>query len=262
MTVCVAALCCSETMAVVASDRIITAGPPMNLEFEHDIKKIDVLRDRFLFMTAGEALVGTGLLGRVDAELVQQTHADVSDVGEAVVRAYTSIRSNAIEEHVFRPFNYSCASFIAEGQKQLPPQVYMQIFQALQQFNLGMEMIFVGMADGRARIGFIFHPGILRWYDRLGFHAIGSGAIHAAMSLVGHSATSSLEETAFRVYAAKRRAEVAPGVGRETDMMVVSNDGVREFNSTAFEELDKVYACTMTRSECDLTKVKEALNEG
>lgn len=59
--------------------------------------------------------------------------------------------------------------------------------------------------------------------DHVGFASIGMGAWHAnsQLMLARHDKLRPLEETLRLVYAAKKRSEVAPGVGRDTDMVVV-----------------------------------------
>jgi hypothetical protein len=56
-----------------------------------------------------------------------------------------------------------------------------------------------------------------------------------------HSPTAGLRETVFRVYAAKRRAEVAPGVGLDTDVAIVSASGVRFLSVSTLEGLATLY---------------------
>ncbi len=59
--------------------------------------------------------------------------------------------------------------------------------------------------------------------DSVGFAAIGIGARHALSQLMlsGQSWVSSLSDTALAVYNAKKRAEVAPRVGKATDLVTV-----------------------------------------
>lgn len=76
--------------------------------------------------------------------------------------------------------------------------------------------------------------------DSVGFSAIGIGSRHALsqLMLVGQSFTSSLPETVLAVYNAKKRAEIAPGVGRDTDM--VSVGGGASFNQLRPDLMQKL----------------------
>jgi hypothetical protein len=63
----------------------------------------------------------------------------------------------------------------------------------------------------------------LAWLNTVGFAAIGIGRSHAESQLMysGHAPLNSFEQTVLFAYAAKKRSEVAPGVGKETDICVV-----------------------------------------
>ena len=50
-----------------------------------------------------------------------------------------------------------------------------------------------------------------------------------------------LKETIFTVYASKRRAEVAPDVGRDTDMTIVQADGIKQLDRTMLDNLEKIF---------------------
>ena len=56
-----------------------------------------------------------------------------------------------------------------------------------------------------------------------------------------HTATDGLRETVFRVYASKRRAEVAPGVGTETDMAIITDAGLSWLDDEMFKQLAHIY---------------------
>jgi hypothetical protein len=49
----------------------------------------------------------------------------------------------------------------------------------------------------------------------------------------GHAATQPVKDTIFRVLASKRRAELAPVVGRDTDLMVLGPSGAVRLPDTA-----------------------------
>jgi 20S proteasome alpha/beta subunit len=69
----------------------------------------------------------------------------------------------------------------------------------------------------------IVNPGDLFCYDAIGFAAVGSGAPHAVYSLIESGYKKSMDgKTVFElVEKAKHRSEVAPGVGRGTEIISV-----------------------------------------
>ena len=57
----------------------------------------------------------------------------------------------------------------------------------------------------------------------------------------GHIGSRSIEETLFAVYVAKRRAEVAPGVGTETDLEIITSSGIKKIDGGTLAKLDECY---------------------
>jgi hypothetical protein len=60
--------------------------------------------------------------------------------------------------------------------------------------------------------------------DRVGFACVGVGAWHAnsTLMLAGHTPSTPAPKALLNVYSAKKRAEVAPGVGTDTDTFIVT----------------------------------------
>ena len=78
----------------------------------------------------------------------------------------------------------------------------------------------------------------------------GSGAIHAMLhlSMAGQTTRRGVAETLADVYIAKRQAEVAPGVGKTTDMAVIYRDGgICDCVPRVMEELNTVYKSFASR---------------
>ena len=51
------------------------------------------------------------------------------------------------------------------------------------------------------------------------------------------------------IYDAKRRAEVAPGVGKETDLFVVTRNGISPVHALLVKELEKDYESSEKRRQ-------------
>ena len=85
-----------------------------------------------------------------------------------------------------------------------------------------MSVIFAGV-DERGTHIYVVEDNELRCNDGVGFAAIGSGARHAEtqLSLAGHAWNSPNYHALLLTYMAKKRAELAPGVGKLTDLFVI-----------------------------------------
>ena len=102
----------------------------------------------------------------------------------------------------------------------MPPQAVINIDNLIATFNYNLEVLIAGADDSGAHLYAIANPGgSYDDFQPIGYVTIGSGALHAVLSLIGlrQAPMHSLRETVFNVYASKRRAEAASGVGRETD---------------------------------------------
>lgn len=96
--------------------------------------------------------------------------------------------------------------------------------------------------------------------DTVGTSAIGSGGMHASvrLSLGRQTKEIKIPETIFSVYEAKRASEVAPGVGKVTDMAVLNEKGVTFLPETVFKALDSIERQKPSLTATELKKLSEA----
>jgi hypothetical protein len=255
MTVCLAALCGAGGdglgAAVVAADRMVTLGG--FIEFEHAIPKMAQPSPRAVAMVAGDTLVGTRLAREV-ADGFAGTTPRVPDIAAALAQRYVDVRRERIEQEILGPRGLNFGSFYG-AHASLNPQITMMIDNTMQQFNLGVELLVAGMDEDGAHVFSIHNPGGgNQQHDVIGYAAIGSGGIHALQSMIGfgHHSDTDLKETVFRVYASKRRAEVAPGVGHDTDMAVISATGIAWLTAQQLKALEVVYETFENTTEAAL----------
>ena len=247
MTICLAAICCEgdEHYAVVAADRMVTLGNFM--EFEHGVPKMAHPSSQAVVMVAGDTLIGTRLAQEVSAAFNGMTPR-TPDIANQFAQRYQQVRNQMMEIQVLSPRGLSLQTFYG-GHQTFNPQITMMIDQGLNQFNLGVELLLAGVDQDGAHVFSIHNPGGSEFqHDVIGYAAVGSGAIHAIQSMVGfrHTSSAGLRETIFRTYASKRRAEVAPGVGVETDMAIISSAGVVWVNRDNQQRLAELYETYQT----------------
>lgn len=101
--------------------------------------------------------------------------------------------------------------------------------------------------------------------DLLGFAYIGSGGRHAASQLMldQYGPNTSTPESLLLVHSAKRRAEVAPGVGSETDLWIVGPQpgSWAPIFSELHNELDRQFTAMKKTEERALQKSKRAIGK-
>jgi hypothetical protein len=226
LTICIASLCDDGKACVAAADREITV-PAINLEFEHADKKIEDVVSGCVVMSSGDALLAAQVIERTRSTLGGSSHK-VSSVAERLRDAYMSIHLERAEHVILHPRGFTLKEYKERGGTQIPAQTYLNIDQLLFNFGLNaVEFLIAGLDSTGAHVFRVYYSGVaggdwLEWCDRLGYRAIGSGSSHASISLAleGQHRRLPVAETLYNVYSAKRNSEVAPGVGKATDIVV------------------------------------------
>lgn len=243
MTVCIAAACDNGQAVVVASDRMLSA-PFLTIEFDHPDAKIDLIGSKCVALTAGDALsvqdILVGGLG-IAAQLQDPT---VDLIAQHVRNRFVEVRKRRINELVLGPRGLDFDMFYAGGIQRLPGELAMFLDSQIQQAELGSSIILAGVDASGAHIFAVEDPGTTACFDRLGYHSVGSGHRHALLTLVSRSQhkTADIYTTMFNVFAAKRAAELAPGVGNATEMRVVTPQGVQQITPDEIVRLEQIYS--------------------
>lgn len=222
MTVCIAALNQKDKLIAFATDRMVTATLPP-IEFEHSLPKVTQLSHYCIALSAGDAIRGKEIFDAVK-EAVEKANPPVSQIAEHVKEIYQRRRLQILEALHLRSRGINHKAFIEAGAKFLPPQVYNQIDYAFATFKLQLEVVIAGVDESGPSIHAIRNPGIVDCYNSIGFHAIGTGSMHALISLIEtYKPEVGMVETMYSVFRAKKVAEIAPGVGEETDLGIVDS---------------------------------------
>jgi 20S proteasome alpha/beta subunit len=242
MTVCIGALCDDGKAIVVASDRMMTYSAPMNLQVEMPVKKIVAIGQSVAILFSGGVADGEDVISKARAKICG-SNKTIHEIADATAASYQEIKRRKVEDTILRPligidFN-SWASLLAQSAAS---QSLAQILGMISQHNLQLELLVAGFDDSGGHLFGVFHPGISMPMDTIGCGAIGSGGLHAnvRLSLGGQIRGLSMADTLFNVYEAKAAAEVAPGVGKLTDIAIVSPKEVRFFDDDVCQSLSSM----------------------
>lgn len=226
MTVCIAALYDNGKGCVLASDQMITAHFPIGYEFERsDVGKIIKYRENVsaFALIAGDVLFSSEVIDETRKQLDMQGFTAVENIAEVTRITYQCVRIKRITRHELEPRGLDIETYY---QKHLSiyPQVIQLIDNALTSYNPGAEFIIAGKNDTGYRLFTVVNPGDITCHDSIGYTAIGSGAPHAIYSMIESGYKSSLDKVAVEqmVRKAKERSEVAPGVGHQISVEVIS----------------------------------------
>ena len=232
VTICVAAIAGGNCI-YGASDRMITAWttefepnePQLEKVLPQPLKSI-ALSNSIVAMIAGDDMSLQSQLiydlGYIVSERIkkdQQNWWTVSDIAHQYRRLYGFKRNQIIEQKILEPRGLTYETFLSK-QRELDEKFLATAHSEIARFRLpDLAVIFAGIDPTGAHL-YVVRNGEVACEDLVGFAAIGSGYWHAESQFMatGHTKHSSLSSAVYVTYAAKRRAELAPGVGRGTDM--------------------------------------------
>ncbi len=227
VTVCIAVRNFGSILLI--SDRMITAG---DIQFEPPTEKILFLTSSIAVMAAGDSAFHAEIVGGVMRDVQERAINEpdnwwnVKDVVDLYVQHRIAAKLKRAEVAILRPLGLDRASFL-QNQKIMDAQLVSSISSDLINFQIpDVEAIFAGV-DNHFRAPGAHIYSVLNEYiscdDIIGFRAIGSGARHAesALMLAGHSWNTDFPATVLLTYSAKKRSEIAPGVGVDTDMFII-----------------------------------------
>jgi ATP-dependent protease HslVU (ClpYQ) peptidase subunit len=225
LTVCIAALCNGGSTVVCAADRMLTGG---DTQFEHAEPKIKALTNAIFVLMAGDSAAQSEIVQRLLIEVggrIDESPGDwlsVLDVAEMYVTHFNRVRNRGSEQRILAPLGLTLESFVSRQSEMDPTFIQNLSTELLNAPDLGTAAIIAGCDESGGHI-YVVSEGNIACCDDIGFVAIGSGGNHAASYFMveGHAGNAELPETVFRTYVAKRRSEIAPGVGLATDMHVI-----------------------------------------
>jgi hypothetical protein len=243
VTICIAAICDSGESVVVASDRMITAGF-LALEYEHPGPKLERVSPCIVGLTAGDALIVTELFRGCRGRIEELQSPAVGKVAEVVKDQFVDLRKRQVEELYLLPRGLTLKEFYREGyMNRLPDQVAFTLDSDMSKERLNLDVIIAGVDDTGAHIYGIDDPGSVRCYDRIAYHGVGSGLTHALLTLAANQYCQerNINETVFLVFEAKKKAELAPGVGSATEMGIVTGGRLVELSDEHKGQLQEIY---------------------
>lgn len=241
LTICIASVCDSFKKAVVTSDRMMTAGD-LTVAFEHDEPKITELAGNCLALTAGPALVHTDLFRSVKSTIHARATPPISEILDKVKKEYLKIRSRQIEERYFRVRGFNIEWF-NKNQRMLSPEIALRLDRQLETYEFNLHILIAGVDGTGAHIYYVYPPCSSECFEALGYCSIGTGERHADSTFIAHRYTPSfsVKKALYTVYEAKKRAEIAVGVGQHTDMAIIDETGILYINKETLEKLEEIY---------------------
>jgi hypothetical protein len=204
---------------------MITAG---DVEFEPPQPKLWPVTSSIAAMIAGDASLQMEILYLLRDQVTVALQAkpkewlNVRDVADWYYQHYLDIKALRAEREILAPLGLDRESFISK-QAQMQSSLVTRLAGELLNFTMpDIEVIIAGVDNSGPHIYVADNRGVTV-RDSVGFAAIGIGYWHANSQFMfaGHARAKPMPEVLFLTYSAKRRAEVAPGVGEGTDMFMI-----------------------------------------
>jgi hypothetical protein len=224
--------------ALTASDRMITAA---DVQYEPQQQKIAFF-GKSLILIAGDIGIHSQAI-RETQKQVRGRDPTPHEIALIFGREIQAINRRHAENEILAPLGLNTDTFMAQ-QKDFSEGFVNSITGQLQNRRpVEVEALVVGTDGNEAHIYSVDSYGNDVSLDDVGFGAIGIGAWHAKSRLmqIGHVNTRILAPTLASIFAAKKNAEIAPGVGAATDIQVVLKSGITALWPGAFPELEKLY---------------------
>ena len=248
MTVCIAALCTwpdnGSLMIVGASDRMLSAP---DIKFEPPQSKIYSFGKNVIALLAGDPYAQISICYETSLALEARKKANKSiDTVEGIATLFgdkfSKYRRDRAEARFLKPVGLCVQEFLARH-SELDPNFVAQVTSDLKHTSLDAEAIIAGKDDSGYHIYIVEDPGDVRCADAIAFASIGSGKNHAdsQFMLARHSQHASFHTALLQVYSAKKRAEIAPTVGLETDYFYIGAEGAKDLNHELIDSVGRAY---------------------
>lgn len=222
MTICIAAI--SENKRILAvTDKMITIENPIRTTFEiSDNNKIAQLTDKTMALFAGDVIQANEILKKAKTGIGNPTgQVKVFDIANKVRDAFSAHWESVVSNYLFTRYRLNLEDF-TKNQGSFDADLIKQVNELISKFQINVNIIIAGV-DSSPRIFAIDNAMSVVEQTPIGYACIGSGEIHATLSLIESEYTRSLEksEAMYALLEAKKRAEYDPGVGEHCDIAII-----------------------------------------
>lgn len=227
--------------AVAASDRMIT---DFDSEYEPEQLNFAFITSRSCILIAGTYSIYSEAILETAKQLRGMPEAHPQNIALTYGRAIQAIKRRQAEDIFLAPLGMNTDTFLAQ-QKDFSDSFVDRLTTQLQEHRGDdVEALVVGSDGETVHLYQVDSRGTARCMNDVGFAAIGIGAWHARSRLMqaGYVNTAGYSAALAATYAAKKIAEIAPGVGKATDMRLIVKNVIEPISADIFEKLESVYS--------------------
>ncbi len=234
MTVCIAAACRvgKEEKIVLCADRKLSSP----LGSTDTGSKMLWLSSAWRLLTAGEEPEIQALWNLYQIRFKERNNLRAETIDESVKWPLRQRKKQLSDDYTYSHFNMPYDEFIASGKAKLPEEDFRNAVRSIGHITLKAHLIIAGFIGGSSEIYCTDSEGCA-WPVK-DVAVVGEGQYLAQSTLLRREqhGRSSLNETLYNVYEAKKYSEAVGSVGRSTFLAVLSSDGTRELTSFSVDD--------------------------
>ena len=218
MTVCIAVLCDWMKGIVSVSDHMLGTE---DFTADNLAIKIDSLTSEWKIMFAANDLSSVvPVIEEASKNLLPYTsQRDLDEVATVCQTAFLRQIRRRADSEILNRYGLNVDSFIERGLKKLGTSLFRDLAQEIKAIKLDCQFLIYGFdSSGDGHIFSLQDPGEIKYWDKAGMWAIGSGKYNALSSLFFNSCSFLPPATSAIYHAceAKFMCESSPGVGKRT----------------------------------------------
>lgn len=268
MTVCIAAICCKSTdpKVIVAADRMVTKIIGSPIEYEHTSTKMSQLMNNCIIMSAGSVPLIEELTYRIKTGIVKMRgdtgdkYISIRDVTTVSIEAYQEMIRDFIERHILSTYNMDIEEFKKQERynEGFLAGLNQQIVEIRREIENNLISLITGVDEEGAHI-YGIRGGNFLSFNTIGYQAIGSGESPAESVFIHNKYDTNwdLEKALITVVEAKKQAEEAQGVGRETDISIITKDRIYVLPKEKINKLESVLEIVKSETSRIRNKILE-----
>jgi hypothetical protein len=234
MTICIAAISKDGDgeCIVLATDHMVSLGE--DIQFEHNIKKYKPINKTTIALLSGQILLFDDLIKLSD------TNLSYSNIAEEILQNFKNIRKEKVKNEILDRAQIDRDFLLARLTEPQTSEIIGALFKQIYEYSLNTTIILVGFEGNKAIISDISEEGIWRCRDMF-FTTIGIGDVEAHNTLLyqKHNIIDPVKKTIYNVFKAKKHTEHLPGIGKETEILILRQDGITEFED--LEILEEIF---------------------
>jgi 20S proteasome alpha/beta subunit len=221
MTCCIAAICDGGRSAVLVADRMLSGVAGLQVAMYK--RKIVQLSRRAVVAFTGGTGEAESARDKVSADTDALSAGSVMQIAEKLRDICAAMRRDQVERMVVRrQFDMGYSEYGKIALSTPTNDIVRDMYTKINGYKLSLELLLAGIDESGARLYSVTDELIVGIQD-LAFRAIGSGCLQASASIArrGHNPDSSIAQTVYTLYEAKRAAEMVEGVGLATDVAIL-----------------------------------------